>query len=51
MADRVAVLAAGQVVEEGPAAEVLGAPRHAHTRALVAARAVLERPAAPAGAR
>ncbi len=35
--DRIAVMYDGQVVEEGPSAEVMGAPRHEHTRALAAA--------------
>jgi oligopeptide/dipeptide ABC transporter ATP-binding protein len=34
VADRVAVLYAGQIVEEGPAHEVLNAPRHPYTRGL-----------------
>ena len=34
---RVAVMDAGQVVEAGPTAEVIGRPRHARTKALVAA--------------
>ena len=34
VADRVAVLYAGQIVEEGPAREVLNAPRHPYTRGL-----------------
>ncbi|MFE3652100.1 ABC transporter ATP-binding protein [Streptomyces sp. NPDC059152] len=37
LADRVLVLDRGGVVEDGPAAEVLGAPRHAWTREVVAA--------------
>lgn len=37
IADRVLVLRAGRVVEEGPAASVLTAPAHAYTRALLAA--------------
>lgn len=37
VADRVAVLYLGRVVEEGPVAAVLGAPRHPYTRALLAA--------------
>ena len=37
LAERVAVLRAGRLVEIGPAAEVLGAPRAAYTRSLVAA--------------
>ncbi len=35
--DRVAVMYAGQVVEEGPALEVFDDPQHEHTRALAAA--------------
>jgi oligopeptide/dipeptide ABC transporter ATP-binding protein len=38
IADRVAVMYAGQVVETGPAAAVLTAPRHPYTRALLACR-------------
>ncbi|QHC54545.1 peptide/nickel transport system ATP-binding protein [Rathayibacter tanaceti] len=37
LADRILVLAEGRVVEEGPASAVLGAPRSAQARALVAA--------------
>jgi peptide/nickel transport system ATP-binding protein len=37
IADRVAVMQHGRVVETGTAAEVLGRPRHAYTRALLAA--------------
>ncbi len=36
VADRIAVMYAGRVVEEGPAAELLAAPRHPYTRGLVA---------------
>jgi ABC-type glutathione transport system ATPase component len=36
-AERVVVLERGRVVEAGPVDEVLGSPRHAHTRALVRA--------------
>lgn len=35
LADRVAVLYAGQIVESGPAPEVLGQPRHPYTRGLL----------------
>jgi oligopeptide/dipeptide ABC transporter ATP-binding protein len=35
-ADRVAVLYAGEIVEEGEAEEILRAPRHPYTRALLA---------------
>lgn len=37
LCDRVAVLYLGRVMEEGPAAEVLRAPRHPYTRALLSA--------------
>ncbi len=37
VADRVAVMYLGRIVEEGPAAAVLAAPRHPYTRALLAA--------------
>ena len=38
VAERIAVLDAGHIVEIGDAAEVLCAPQHAHTKALVEAR-------------
>nr|WP_258071685.1 ABC transporter ATP-binding protein [Clavibacter michiganensis] len=37
LADRVAVMHDGRIVEEGPTADVLGSPAHRRTRALVAA--------------
>ncbi|MFE3448843.1 ABC transporter ATP-binding protein [Nonomuraea sp. NPDC059194] len=36
-ADRIAVMYLGRIVEEGPAAEVVGDPMHPYTRALVSA--------------
>ncbi|MFI7011101.1 oligopeptide/dipeptide ABC transporter ATP-binding protein [Streptomyces sp. NPDC050145] len=45
LADRIAVLYLGRVVEEGPAAAVAGAPRHPYTQALLSATpSLLERP-------
>ena len=38
VAERIAVLEAGRIVESGVTAEVLRAPQHPHTRALLAAR-------------
>ena len=37
IADRVAVMQQGRIVESGPAAQVLNDPRHAYTKALIAA--------------
>jgi peptide/nickel transport system ATP-binding protein len=37
VADRMAVMYAGRIVEEGPTASVLAAPRHPYTRALLTA--------------
>jgi peptide/nickel transport system ATP-binding protein len=39
MADRIAVMYAGRIVEEGPAATLLRAPRHPYTLALLRGRA------------
>jgi len=56
IADRVAVMRYGELVEEGTAAEVLRAPRHDYTRALIASvpripgRAPVSSEAAPAPA-
>jgi oligopeptide/dipeptide ABC transporter ATP-binding protein len=43
VADRVAVMYAGRIVEEGSAREVLRAPRHPYTQGLLAASPTLER--------
>ncbi|MFM9106906.1 MAG: dipeptide ABC transporter ATP-binding protein [Chloroflexota bacterium] len=43
LADRVLVMYAGQVAEDGPAAEVLSGPGHPYTRALLAALPRLDR--------
>ena len=39
VADRMAVMYAGRIVEEGPARELIRSPRHPYTRALLASRA------------
>jgi ABC-type dipeptide/oligopeptide/nickel transport system ATPase component len=46
-ADRVAVMRQGAIVESGTAAEVLAAPRHTYTRALIAALPANTLPRAP----
>jgi ABC-type dipeptide/oligopeptide/nickel transport system ATPase component len=43
MADRVAVMYAGRIVEEGPTREVLRTPRHPYTEGLLVASPRLER--------
>jgi oligopeptide/dipeptide ABC transporter ATP-binding protein len=37
LCDRVIVMYAGRIVEEGPVAEILAEPKHPYTRALIAA--------------
>jgi peptide/nickel transport system ATP-binding protein len=37
LCDRVAIMRSGQVVEQGPTARVIAAPRHEYTRELLAA--------------
>jgi peptide/nickel transport system permease protein len=44
MCDRVAVMYAGRIVEEGPAAEVFSQPRHPYTAALIGCTPRLDRP-------
>jgi peptide/nickel transport system ATP-binding protein len=39
VADRIAVMYAGRIVEEGPARELIRQPRHPYTRALLSSRA------------
>jgi oligopeptide/dipeptide ABC transporter ATP-binding protein len=43
VADRLAVMYAGRIVEHGPAEQVLRAPRHPYTQGLLAASPTLER--------
>src|SRR5690606_13919308 len=42
--DEVAVMYLGRIVERGTVSEVLGAPKHPYTRALLAAVPTVERP-------
>ncbi|WP_037312432.1 ABC transporter ATP-binding protein [Ruegeria halocynthiae] len=48
VADRVAVMYAGQLAEEGPTRDVLRAPKHPYTRGLLASIPRLEEPGLPA---
>lgn len=43
VADRIAVMYAGRIVEEGPTGKVLASPRHPYTQGLLAASPTLER--------
>jgi peptide/nickel transport system ATP-binding protein len=43
VAERVAVMYAGRIIEQGPVREVLGSPRHPYTQGLLAASPTLER--------
>jgi peptide/nickel transport system ATP-binding protein len=49
MADRIVVMYAGRIVENGPAAEVIERPRHPYTRALVEAIPDVKNPRALRG--
>ncbi|MBI6630458.1 dipeptide ABC transporter ATP-binding protein [Pontibaca salina] len=48
VADRVAVMYAGQIAEEGPTRDVLRAPKHPYTAGLIASIPKLDDPAIPA---
>src|SRR5215212_356608 len=49
VADELVIFYAGEIVEIGPAAEVLGGPRHPYTRALLDAIPSVRRRTSPAG--
>ncbi|HKW27474.1 MAG TPA: ABC transporter ATP-binding protein, partial [Terriglobales bacterium] len=48
LADRIAVMSEGRLVEEGPATQIMSSPRHAETEKLLAAARMQQ---VPAGAR
>lgn len=50
LCDEIAVLDRGRIVERGASADVLGSPRHPHTRRLVASVPRLRRSSGPPGA-
>jgi ABC-type dipeptide/oligopeptide/nickel transport system ATPase component len=45
LAEEVAIMLEGRIVEHGPVTRIFADPRHAHTRALIAAVPVLPAPA------
>ncbi|AHC99761.1 ABC transporter ATP-binding protein [Leisingera methylohalidivorans] len=51
IADRVCVMKDGEIVEEGPAAEIFASPQHPYTRKLLAAEPSGTPPPVPAGAK
>ncbi|MBK8598209.1 MAG: ABC transporter ATP-binding protein [Holophagales bacterium] len=51
LADRIAVMYLGRIVEEGPTGEVLGSPRHPYTALLLASRPGLGKRGDPGAAR
>jgi oligopeptide/dipeptide ABC transporter ATP-binding protein len=50
ISDRIAIMHAGEIVEIGPAAEILMRPRHPYTRALVGSLPRLDTPPDPGAA-